>query len=247
MNIRLLSDGYMKNSYLFKDFIEDKIRLDESYFSDDHISIDKVPDFPVYMGKGTEEYKRSEFVKAVKIIREHYIETSRDVHFNGRFWHSLLISSKRDYLMSKYPQIENKKDFYKVVLRKFDWENYIYKCVLAAEYIADADLSGKDEEEKYVHLIYDNLDIFNYIIKYEVFRNSKFLINLLEIIEEENYSSIFKDKIRGRADLGNDERYGRRVIFELNKNYPVILSPFMEKEDLKEQVKLALSLYYNAE
>ena len=48
-------------------------------------------------------------------------------------------------------------------------------------------------------------------------------------------------------ELGDDERYGRRVIIELNKKYPVVLSPFMDKDDLKEQVKKALSIYYSEE
>lgn len=247
MNIRLLADGYMKSTYLFEDFKNNNINLEEHYFSDEYVSLAKAPDFPIYMGKGKERYKKEEFIKAVKVIRTHYIETPRDIHLNGKFWHSLLITSKRDYLLEKYPQIESEKEFYNIILKKFDWENYIYKCVLAAEYIADAGLSNTNEEAKYINLIYDNLDVFNYIIKYEIFRNAKFLINLLDIIDEENYSSIFKKRIKNRSDLGTDERYGRRVIFELNKNYPVILSPFMEKDDLKEQVKFALSIYYNEE
>lgn len=244
MNIKILADGYMKNNYLFEDFKNNRINLEENYFSDEYISLEKAPDFPIYMGKGKESYKRENFIEAVKIIRDYYIDTPRDIHLNGKFWHSLFITSKRDYLLIKYPQIEREKEFYNIVLKKFDWENYIYKCVLAAEYIADADLTDDKEEEKYINLIYNNLDVFNYIIKYEIFRNSKFLINLLDIIEEENYSSIFKKRINDRSDLGPDERYGRRVIFELNKNYPVVLSPFMDKEDLKEQVKIALSIYY---
>lgn len=246
MNIKLLADGYKNNHYLFEDFKNNQINLDESYFSEQNIYIENAPDFPIYMGKGKESYKREEFIKAVKIIKDHYIDTPRDIHLNGKFWHSLLITSKRDYLLNKYPQIENAKEFYNIVLKKFDWENYIYKCVLAAEYISDAGLE-EEKEEEYINLIYNNLDVFNYIIKYEIFRNSKFLINLLDIIKDENYSSIFKKKILNRPDLGDDERYGRRVIFELNKKYPVVLSPFMDKDDLKEQVKKALSIYYSEE
>lgn len=245
MNIKLLADGYMNNSYLFEDFKNNRISYEENYFEDKYISIERAPDFPIYMGKGNNVYKRNEFVEAVKVIREHYIDTPRETHFNGKFWHSLLVTTKREYLLEKYPQIIEEKEFYKIIFKKFDWENYIYKCVLAAEYIADAKLSSFEEEEKYINLIFDNLDVFNYIIKYEIFRNSKFLINLLDIIKEENYSSIFKKQIKGRSDLGTDERYGRRVIFELNKNYPVVLSPFMEKEDLKKEVKEAFSLYYS--
>ena len=52
-----------------------------------------------------------------------------------------------------------------------------------------------------------------------------------------------KKKIKDRPDLGKDERYGRRVIFELNKNYPIIMAPFLKKADLKVEIYEALSLY----
>jgi hypothetical protein len=43
-----------------------------------------------------------------------------------------------------------------------------------------------------------------------------------------------KSKITGRENLGQDERVGRRVLFESNKSYPVVMSPMMEEEELKE-------------
>ena len=48
-----------------------------------------------------------------------------------------------------------------------------------------------------------------------------------------------------RPDLGNDERYGRRVIFELNKRYPVVMSPLMDYQSLKREVIDALDIYYD--
>ena len=248
MQIRLLAKGYKDSELLYEDFKKDNLSEGAPYFSDEVIYLDNAPDFPIYMGMGvgSDREKKEDFYEAITVLKENYINTDRDVHFNELFWHSLFVGYKRDYLVSKYPTIENDKNaFNKIVIKKFDWENYIYKCVLAAEYIHDANFGSKDLEDKYINMIYDNLDIYNYIIKYEIFRNSHFLINLLTIIEEENLSEIFKKKIKDRTDLGSDERYGRRVIFELNKNYPVILSPFMEKEDLKKRVLNALSLYYD--
>lgn len=55
-----------------------------------------------------------------------------------------------------------------------------------------------------------------------------------------------KLKIKDRPDLGNDERYGRRVIFELNKNYPVVMAPFLEVDDLRKEIYKALSLYLDS-
>lgn len=59
------------------------------------------------------------------------------------------------------------------------------------------------------------------LIKYEIFRNDKFMLNVLDIIDELNLSEVLKTKIKGRDDLGKDERVGRRVIFEFNKSYPI--------------------------
>ena len=89
------------------------------------------------------------------------------------------------------------------------------------------------------------MDMFNYIIKYDIFRNGIFLINIMDIIEETKTSKILKSKIKNRSDLGNDERYGRRVIYEFNKSYPIILSPMLEKEQLKEYFLKYLSYYYH--
>ncbi|MDU2489947.1 MAG: hypothetical protein E7D27_05060 [Clostridium celatum] len=105
----------------------------------------------------------------------------------------------------------------------------------------------EDEEERirYYGLIFDNLDVYNYIIKYEIFRNEKFLLNILDIIDELDLSKIMKAKIKDRPDLGKDERYGRRVIFEFNKSYPVVMSPMLDKEALKEPFLEFLSYYYD--
>ncbi len=81
-------------------------------------------------------------------------------------------------------------------------------------------------------------------IKYPLFRNGDFVLKFLEVIDELQISDIMKAKIPNRPDLGKDERYGRRVILELNKSYPVILVPMLTKEELKIEVEKALALYY---
>ena len=87
---------------------------------------------------------------------------------NERFWYTLLCVHKRDYVLKMYPQVgENIKDFHNIVVKKFDWENYIYKCILAAQYVKD-NTDNEDDRKKYYNLIVENLDVFNYMIKYEV-------------------------------------------------------------------------------
>ena len=129
------------------------------------------------------------------------------------------------------------------MLKKFDWENYIYKCILGAEYINDN--VDEDQRSRYYDLIIDNLDLYNYILKAEIFRNGPFLVNILDIIDEYDLSSVLKAKIKDRPDLGKDERYGRRVVYEFNKSYPIVMSPMMSKEDLVPFFFEYLSYYYD--
>src|SRR5699024_2347351 len=90
-----------------------------------------------------------------------------------------------------------------------------------------------------------NLDLYNYIIKHEISRNGALLINILDIIDELDLSSLLKAKIKGREDLGDDERYGRRVMFEFNKSYPIIMAPMLEKDQLKEVFIEFLGYYHH--
>lgn len=245
MEIRLLKNGYKKSERFYNDFLEDQIRSNDDYFSGDVVYIDEVPDFPIYMGRGSEGEKKELFIEAVNVISKYYLKTDRDVHFDELFWHSLFTVYKREYLLEKYPQIkEGKKEFDTVVVKNFDWQNYIYKCVLAAQYVND-NVETEEERQRYYELIFDNLDLYNYIIKYEIFRNDKFLLNILDIIDELDLAKVMKAKIKNRPDLGKDERVGRRVIFEFNKSYPVVLSPMLDKESLKEPFLEYLSYYYD--
>lgn len=245
IEIRLLEKGYKNNEQFYKDFLDDRIKNNEDYFSNELVYIEEAPDFPIYMGVGYENKREEFFLEAFDIISKYYINTDRDIHFNELFWHSLFCVYKRDYLLEKYPKLMTGINYFNnIVLKKFDWENYIYKCVLGAQYIND-NIEDDINRKRYYKLIIDNLDLYNYIIKYEIFRNDKFLINILDIIDDWGLSKILKSKIKDRYDLGEDERIGRRVIFEFNKSYPIIMSPMLEKEDLEERFLEYLSYYYD--
>lgn len=83
------------------------------------------------------------------------------------------------------------------------------------------------------------------MIKYKVFRNDKFIINVLDIINDNDLAKVLKAKIKDRPDLGKDERYGRRVLFEFNKAYPVVMSPMLDKVELEELFMEYLGYYYD--
>lgn len=243
MKIRLLKEGYKKDELLYTAFKNGDVL--EDLFSEEIVEIEEAPDFSIYMGKGSEVQKKADFLAAFQTIANSYVGLDRDIHFDERFWHSLLITKKRDYIITNYPQVlDNYREFSNIVIKSFDWENYIYKCILAVEYIEDAtDLPLT--KEQYYELIVDNLDIFNYIIKYSIFRNGDFLLKILTVIHNLGISELLKGKITDRPDLGKDERYGRRVIFELNKSYPVLMSPLLNIEDLQEEFLKALGNYFD--
>lgn len=245
MEIRLLAKGYLNNEQFYHDFLNNQILNKDEYFSGEVVNIEQAPDFPVYINVKNEAKRNELFFEAFETLSKAYLDTDRDIHFDQTFWHSLLCVYKREYLLEQYPEIaESQRSFNNIVLKAFDWENYIYKCVLSAQYVSDF-TTDEAERKRYYQLILDNLDLFNYIIKYEIFRNEQFLLNILDIIDRHNLNKVMKAKIKDRPDLGKDERVGRRVIFEFNKSYPVVMSPMMEKEELEEKFMEYLGYYYD--
>jgi hypothetical protein len=245
MEVRLLKKGYKYDEQFYKDFLNDQIKNKDEYFSDEIVYINEAPDFPIYMAQRNEVERNELFLQAFDVLSQSYLNTDRDIHFEEIFWHSLLTVKKREFLLEQYPQIEEGiNHFNNIVLKDFNWESYIYKCVLGAQYINDL-ITDHDERLRYYQLLIDNLDMYNYIIKYEIFRNDQFLLNILDIIDELNLSRVMKSKIIGLENLGKDERVGRRVLFEFNKSYPVVMSPMMDKEELKEFFLIYLSYYFD--
>lgn len=243
MRIRLLESGYKNDELFYKEFLNGKL-LKSKFVSDEYVSIDEeLPDFPIYFAIKDSEERNKQFINTIKIISEHVICMDREIYMDERFWHSWLCLYKCDYLLNNYPQIKDGYDSFKnIVIKQFDWENYIYKAILIAQYVKEN--KTEDKREEMYHTILNNFDVFNYIIKYEIFRNGQFLVNVMDIIEETGLTKVLKAKIKNRPDLGKDERYGRRVIFEFNKSYPIVLGPMLNKEELKKYFLKFLSYYY---
>lgn len=243
MQISLLTDDYKNDELFYQTFLNDGLWQSE-YLSSEILNIpEKLPDFPIFFAIRDKDIRETEYSKMIKIVADHVIQLDRDIFMDEKFWHSWLCLYKRDYLLETYPQIrDDYQTFKNIVIKKYDWENYIYKAVLIAQYVDD--WVELDKHDHYYHLILQNMDMFNYIIKYEIFRNGRFLINIMDIIEETGLGKVLKARIKDRPDLGNDERYGRRVIFELNKAYPIVMSPMLDKEKLKEYFLKYLSYYY---
>lgn len=247
MRIKKLQKGYKNNPDFYLAFLSGTIDSTNTNYLEpetESYHISSTPsDFPIYLGRGNEIEKKDSFLKLVRAISSYFISENREMILEERFWHSFLCLYKKDYLLKQYPEIQNdEKKFKNIVLKNFDWENYIYKAVLIAQYVED--YAPVTKKEEYYQLVLENLDIFNYIIKYEIFRNGRFLINFLTIIQETKTSSILKSKIQNRPDLGKDERVGRRIIFEFNKSYPIILAPMLSVEELRPHFINFLNIYY---
>lgn len=247
MEIRLLDKEYIYTEQFYQDFLNNKIKDKDEYFTNEYIYVDQAPCFPIYLNIGDEQVRKASFQEAFEVIGEYYLDIDRDIHMDGMFWYTLFCTEHRGYILEHYPEIKDGiGTFRNIVLKPFDWENYVYKCLLGAQYIQDG-IKDVDERREYYMLIVDNLDVYNYIIKADIFRNNKFLLNILEIIKDhEGLSNLLKRKIKGRPDLGKDERYGRRVIFEFNKSYPIIMSPMLEKKQLEKLFFEYLGYYYDA-
>lgn len=245
MNINLLKEGYKTDPGFYESFLNDRLEED-GYLSDDTVFIDEAPDFPIYFGQSKKEVKEQGLREMVKQLREHFIHLDKDIYMDERFWHSYLCVEKRKEILDRYPEIkEDEQAFHRIILRDFDWENYLYKGLLIALYVEEYGKTLSSDE--YYELIFENMDLFNYIIKYPIFRNGQFLIHVMEIVKDNNLSKILKAKIKDRPDLGKDERYGRRVIYEFNKAYPVLLAPMLKKEDLEREFLNKLAIYYSGD
>lgn len=245
MQIKLLKSGYKRNEEFYQAFIQDDLSsYGEKYIKEQgEISIEQMPNFPIYFAKGTQEKRKNGFMQLIDAISTSFSTLDREYLLDELFWHSYLCIYKREYLLEIYPEIRNgQKDFENIVTKDFDWENYIYKGVLGYQYVTKH--VDKCEYRKYYDLIWNNLDVFNYIIKYDIFRNSHFLYHMLQIIDETDTSKILKSKIKNRPDLGKDPRYGRMVVYEFNKSYPAILAPMLDKDQLKVFFKQFLGYYY---
>lgn len=153
MEIQLLVDGYKKFDNIYEDFIDGTLIHKDIYFSDETVYIEHAPNFPIYMAKGDEEQKKRDFLEAFNAISASYLNVDREILLDERFWHSILLTQKRSYLLNMYPEIkEDKSNFNKIVLKKFDWENYIYKTILGAQYVTD-NFSDPVKQKKYFELL----------------------------------------------------------------------------------------------
>jgi hypothetical protein len=234
MKIRLLKDEYIKSEMFFRDFADSKC-CEEKNMTSVYVELNEIQPFPIYHNYKQEIKITQKMIEAFRVFKATYSNLEQDVLMNHTFWISLFACHYRDYLLNEYPSITSKEsNFKQILLKSFDWENYIYKTMLLTQYLIDS--AEPNKQEQYVRLFSENLDIFNYCLKYRLFRNDKFMVKFFDILDKNNLSKIMKKKLGGEFWSGRDERYGRRVILEMNKRYPVSMIHLYSEDDMEFEV-----------
>lgn len=244
----MLNEGYLKQESFYEDFVNNKLNGNAKYFSEEAYYIDDLKPFPIYipLSSNIKEEQQNQYLEAFNTFSECYLKLDRELLFSQRFWHSLFLLEFREYLVDLYPEIlVSKSKFNNIVLKQLNWENYIYKIILGSQYINEC--VEEQQRDHYYKLIVHNMDMYNYVIKTRILRNDMFLKNVLDIIDNNNLSKTLKAFIKDRPDLGKDPRYGRMVIFEFNKSYPVVLSPMMDYRSLEEKFIEYLKIYWKGQ
>ncbi len=239
MKIKKLNEKKIDIKLLYEYFINSNSES-EDLFVEEYYDIEEIICFPIYIAKGSEEEKNKEFLEGFNIIKENYLYLGKDITLDKIFWYSLFLNENyREYIIKKYPlALESEKDFNNIVLKKFDWENYVYKMVLGADYVNEE--ITREEHDRYFEIICNNLDVYNYVLKSELFRNSKFMKNILDVIDKNNISNELKKKIIDPENPRLDKRVGREIISSLSQSYPSLFVHDLEYESFEE---LFLSFY----
>lgn len=240
MLVNILDKNYIFSDTFIKDFRNNTIGTLDEHYSGESIEIPELNPFLFYLKINDETKRNKAFQKSISILFD-YVEIADKYTMSHEFWISLFSINFYDFTVSKYPGIlEDDEKFRNVLLKQFDWNNYIYKLVLAAKYIHDK--VDQYDKKKYIDLISNNLDVYNYLLKYPIFRNGKFIVNVLKIIDENDLSADLKKSLkRKKSDL--DQRFGRKILFELNKDYPVIVVPMLEYDKLEKRFMSYYSYY----
>lgn len=234
MEIKKIKNS-VDNSTLFNLFINGTIHSDLSLFENDSYYISGFEYFDPYVGSLSNAAYLEKMIRLFKNVSRMIDDFSipSTYYEDGSFWKSIFLTLYREELKNNYPSIiKDENTFTNVIVKKWGWENYIFKAILVKKYMAQSQKYFTADE--FFETVAENIDVFNYLIKTPIFRNGEFIVKILKIIKDENLSSISKSRILNRPDLGGDERVGRRAIYEMNKIYPIIFIHSLEIDKLRE-------------
>ena len=243
MKIRKLSNS-IDNNTLLRYFSYGNLISEDSLFENETFFVNGFEYFDPYVGSlNNEAYFQKMirlFTNVSNVIDKYSIPSN--YYEDGSFWKSIFLTQYREELNNTYPSIiRDESTFSNVIGKKWGWENYIFKAILVKKLLLNSQRYFTTTE--LYETVAENIDVFNYLIKTPIFRNNEFILKILRIIKDENLSNISKRRILNRPDLGNDERVGRRAIYEMNKIYPIIFIHNLEVDQLKKIYIKAINKY----
>lgn len=191
----------------------------------------------------TDEQQKHDYLRAVNIIIKDYIKINREYRFDGLFWHSLIVGKFNQQVLDQYGS-EVDKRYNTMIMRSYDWENYVYKVNILADYLYSTNRTTPDAIENGIRLFLDNQDLTNYILKSSVMRNGHFYFNFLEAVDELELSDAMRSKIKYMNKP--DDRVGRIILRDLMFEYPMNLITIASKEALKEEILLKYDALTNS-
>src|SRR5690606_19393662 len=175
MEVKIFNKDYIQSNAFYTDFKKNTLNFNATSEQEIIDDIELIP-FPIYLSTHSESERTRMYIEAFNTLKNYYFNLDFDILMKHEFWISLFSTHFRDYLITNYPEIMiNEQKFNHVLLKRFDWENYIYKCILMTQFIVDGVI--EDEQIKYVTLVSENLDLYNYLLKYPLFRQQKFVLD----------------------------------------------------------------------
>lgn len=235
--VNLLKYPIVNEIDFYNSFLLGKLRED-GYFTNEFIDVPDVGEFITY--SGNDRKNRGLILKnLIKVMMNNFIDLPQNIYMSKNFWMSYLVTELRMSLFRNHPQIKNKFQTFKlIVLRDLDWENYIYKAAVYGVVLKD-NLSDIRLLDDYIDTITENMDFFNYILKYTTLNNDNFIFNMIKFLHKNkniNISAYLKKKVF----KDKDERFGRLVLAEINRTYPSILFPMLDYQTFEEKLTKVL-------
>jgi hypothetical protein len=232
MQIRKVDKRYFDSKELRDHFVNGTLHEHHEFFLDEFYDIGDfdIRYFNPYAGNVKSPH--------IDIIWDHLIAAVSEImegipaslYEDGNFWFSLFLTRFQIELLDDYPQLKKTSEPLKnILLKRFNWENYIYKAVVIVK-LKDVAMRRFGNTDV-INVILDDLDLFNYLIKSPLFRNLDFIVSVFELNRQNAFPVRLKSQIKSEKYKQKDKRFGRRIVYELNKVYPVL---FVQKFELDE-------------
>lgn len=232
MQIRKVDKRYFDSKELRDHFVNGTLHEHHEFFLDEYYDTGDfdVRYFNPYAGNVKSPHVDEIWDHLISAVSEIMEGIPASLYEDGSFWFSLFLTRFQIELLEDYPQLKRTSEPLKnILLKQFNWENYIYKVIVIVKLKAVA--MRRFGNTDVIIAVLDDLDLFNYLIKSPLFRNLDFIVSVFELNRQNAFPVRLKSQIKSEKYKQKDKRFGRRIVYELNKVYPVL---FVQKFELQE-------------